>query len=63
MNTGIGSGDSVHIQENLLDLTPGGQDIQDIGMLEARGAAVTYAPQDTIVSFADPSLEAAVRAS
>ena len=66
-NAGIGSGDSVQVQLNYLDLVPGGPDIQDIETLQARGAAMTYTPQKTlpspVVYFADPNLEAAVRSS
>lgn len=41
-NTGLGSGDTLDISNNNLDLTPGSQDMINIGILEARGVTVTY---------------------
>ncbi len=41
-NTGLGTGDTLDISNNNLDLTPGSQDMINIGILEARGITVTY---------------------
>ena len=41
-NAGLGSGDTLDISNNALDLTPGSQDMINIGILQARGVTVTY---------------------
>jgi len=41
-NAGLGAGDSVNIQYNNLDLTPGSDDMLNIQALESRGVTVTY---------------------
>jgi len=44
-NTGLGSGDSVDIRYNYLDLTPNSSDMLDIEALQGRGVDVDYEPQ------------------
>jgi Leucine-rich repeat (LRR) protein len=41
-NTGLGQGDEVYLQNNLLDLSPGSDDMQNIQILQNRGVAVAY---------------------
>lgn len=41
-NPGIGAGDGIFLADNLLDLTPGSDDMLDIAALKARGARVYY---------------------
>jgi len=41
-NTGLGQGDWVSLENNLLDLTPGSDDMQNIQILQNRGVGVTY---------------------
>ena len=62
-NAGLGSGDTITLERNYLDLTPGSGVLEDIQTLIARGADVSYTPQNTLetVVFADPNLEQAVR--
>ncbi len=44
-NDGIGSGDSILMRDNFLDLTPGSQDMENIDTLISRGCEVDYYPQ------------------
>jgi len=41
-NTGLGQGDYVNLEYNLLDLTPGSDDMQNIQILQNRGVTVYY---------------------
>ena len=43
---GIGSGDSIFMRRNFLDLTPGSQDMENINTLISRGCEVDYYPQN-----------------
>jgi hypothetical protein len=45
-NPGIGSGDSLYLSYNYLDLTEGSEDVQDIQELLDRGVNVEYEPQN-----------------
>jgi len=45
-NDGIGSGDSIFMRGNFLDLTPGSQDMENINTLISRGCVVDYYPQN-----------------
>ena len=45
-NDGIGSGDSIFMRRNFLDLTPGSQDMENINTLISRGCEVDYYPQN-----------------
>jgi uncharacterized repeat protein (TIGR02543 family) len=49
-NNGLGRGDKVSLEHNLLDLTPYSQDMNDINELIKRGVIVTYKPKDTVVT-------------
>ncbi len=51
-NTGLGSGDSVSLEYNRLDLSPGSDDMQNINALIARGVRVYYDPQGPAPSSA-----------
>jgi Leucine-rich repeat (LRR) protein len=44
-NTGLGAGDTVLLGGNNLDLSPGSEDMENIGILEARGVVVSLDPQ------------------
>jgi len=41
-NTGLGPGDTVQLEKNPLDLTPGSDDMQNIQILQNRGVTVVY---------------------
>lgn len=41
-NPGLGQGDVVYLQNNLLDLTPGSDDMKNIQILQNRGVTVYY---------------------
>jgi hypothetical protein len=41
-NTGLGEGDAVSLENNLLDLSPGSDDMQNIQILQSRGVKVYY---------------------
>ena len=41
-NNGLGQGDVVHLENNLLDLTPGSDDMKNIQILQNRGVTVYY---------------------
>jgi hypothetical protein len=41
-NTGLGQGNKVNLEENLLDLSPGSDDMQNIQILQNRGVIVKY---------------------
>jgi internalin A len=60
-NTGLGTGDTIDLRYNLLDISPGSPAMLDIGILISRGAAVTYEPQISLVTFPDAKLEALIR--
>ena len=45
-NAGIGTGDTVKMQYNNLDLTPGSEDMENINALILRGGRVEYDPQN-----------------
>jgi Leucine-rich repeat (LRR) protein len=45
LNEGIGSGDTIQMENNYLDLTSGSQNMQDIETLINRGVDVIYEPQ------------------
>ncbi|MGD1117908.1 MAG: leucine-rich repeat domain-containing protein [Dehalococcoidales bacterium] len=65
-NLGLGSGDSITLQNNFLDTNPGSQNMLDIQTLINRGANVTYLPQNVkqvVVTFPDHNLEAAIRSA
>ena len=44
-NSGLGAGDYLDIRNNLLDLSPGSQDMQAIQVLIDRGVTVFYLVQ------------------
>jgi len=41
-NTGLGKGELVELRNNLLDLSPGSDDMQNIESLRSRGVIVRY---------------------
>ena len=47
INSGFGSGDTIDMRNNYLDLTEGSQNMQDIETLISRGVDVEYIPQRT----------------
>lgn len=47
-NTGIGSGDTIKIDYNYLDLTPGSDDMNNIEALLGKGVTVIYEPQSYV---------------
>lgn len=44
-NEGLGQGDFLYLQNNLLDLSVGSEDLENIETLKSRGVKVTYLPQ------------------
>jgi Leucine-rich repeat (LRR) protein len=64
-NTGLGSGDTVGLESNWLDLGEGTQASADAAALEARGVTLqkTGNTPHTLISFSDPGLETIVRAA
>lgn len=60
-NPGIGEGDRLQLQINLLDLSPGSQAMKDIQTLLERGAEVQYEDQKEAAFFPDPNLEQLIR--
>ena len=51
-NSGLGSGDTLDLCNNYLDLTPGSPDMMDIQALQGRGVNVDYDPQNLIAPSA-----------
>jgi Leucine-rich repeat (LRR) protein len=47
-NGGLGFGDTINLRHNLLDITPGSLDMNDINKLLTRNATVYFLPQDAI---------------
>jgi len=47
INSGFGSGDTIDMRYNYLDLTDGSQNKQDIETLINRGVSIDYIPQST----------------
>jgi internalin A len=47
-NPGLAAGDTIEVDWNYLDLTPGTPSMNDIGSLAARGANVVYQPQHVL---------------
>jgi hypothetical protein len=41
-NSGLGTGDTINLQNNNLDLTPGSDDMNNIATLQSRGVTVYY---------------------
>src|SRR5690606_24923860 len=60
-NPGIGEGDRLQLQINLLDLSPGSQAMKDIQTLLERGAEVQYEDQKEAAFFPDHNLEQLIR--